>query len=385
MLELLIILNVKKMPIEKPFSLDYDEEMDCLAREIENLEIKNKSNNVSVYQPSSQESSSTEQSSHESYDIDDTNEEGIVSPLDKFLQHANLQPLGSVLTRPWDTVSKKTQLHYRRKTSKIIAEILRIVAPESASSLWSAIKKDDDVMEQLEDPKLDDDFLLALAESYKQASKPDTRRQLLSLIAGKISHTQLSKYIPDVTRYQYTAARKYTREVGADFAINQSQQHRTKVDITKVEHFIDFITASNILQDLPFGRKILKLSNNEKIEIPHVIRTLIPSRLIAQYNEFCKENCYIPLSKSTLFQILSESCPASVRKSLQGLDNYVAEGGRAFDDLISLMDTLLKYGAPKSTVQGIKEKLKLLKQYLKGDYKVISICYTCKRWTSSIS
>ena len=40
MLELLIILNVQKMPIEKPFSLDYDEEMDCLAREVENLEIK---------------------------------------------------------------------------------------------------------------------------------------------------------------------------------------------------------------------------------------------------------------------------------------------------------------------------------------------------------
>ena len=87
------------------------------------------------------------------------------------------------------------------------------------------------------------------------------------------------------------------------------------------------------------------------------------------------KNSYIPLSRSTLFQILSDSCPASVRKSLQGLDNYVAEGSRAFDDLISLMDTLLKYGAPESTVHGIKEKLKLLKQYLKGDYKVMNIYY----------
>ena len=49
-----------------------------------------------------------------------------------------------------------------------------------------------------------------------------------------------------------------------------------------------------------------------------------------------------------------------------------------FDDLISLMDTLLKYGALESTAHGIKEQLKLLKQYLKGDYKVINICYKCK-------
>ena len=96
---------------------------------------------------------------------------------------------------------------------------------------------------------------MALAESYKQASKPDTRHQLLSLVAGKISHTQLSKYIPDVTRYQYTAARKYSLEVSADFTVDQPQQHKTKVDITKVEHFIDFITASNVVQDIAIWEK----------------------------------------------------------------------------------------------------------------------------------
>ena len=36
---------------------------------------------------------------------------------------------------------------------------------------------------------------------------------------------------------------------------------------------------------------------------------------------------------------------ASVQKSLQGLDSHAAEGGRGFDDLLSLLDTLVKYGA----------------------------------------
>ena len=39
--------------------MDYDEEMDCLAREIENLEITDKSCNVSMYQLSSTEESKT--------------------------------------------------------------------------------------------------------------------------------------------------------------------------------------------------------------------------------------------------------------------------------------------------------------------------------------
>ena len=73
-------------------------------------------------------------------------------------------------------------------------------------------------MEQLEDPKPDDNFLLALAGSYKNRHR--NQIQDATLVAGKISHVHLSKYIPAVTRYQYTAARKYSLEVGADFTVD---------------------------------------------------------------------------------------------------------------------------------------------------------------------
>ena len=39
-----------------------------------------------------------------------------------------------------------------------------------------------------------------------------------------------------------------------------------------------------------------------------------------------------PLSCSTIYRILSV-CGATVRKSLQGLDYFAAEGGKGFDDL----------------------------------------------------
>lgn len=69
-------------------------------------------------------------------------------------------------------------------------------------------------------------------------------------------------------------------------------------------------------------------------------------------------------------RILSE-CSASVRKSLQGLDYFAAEGARAFNDLSAVLEQALENGARKERVQGLQEALKAGKLYLKGDFKVI--------------
>ena len=49
---------------------------------------------------------------------------------------------------------------------------------------------------------------------------------------------------------------------------------------------------------------------------------------------------------------------ASVRKSLQGLDSYAAEGGRGFDDLLSLVDTMVKYGANEAVIAELKDNFR---------------------------
>ncbi|PFX27096.1 hypothetical protein AWC38_SpisGene8215 [Stylophora pistillata] len=74
-------------------------------------------------------------------------------------------------------------------------------------------------------------------------------------------------------------------------------------------------------------------------------------------------------SKRTMLRILSK-CSASVRKSLQGLNNYAAEGARAFDDLAGIVaniSTNVELDAKKAEVL---DALKAGKLYLKGDYKV---------------
>ena len=86
-----------------------------------------------------------------------------------------------------------------------------------------------------------------------------------------MTYAALAAHIPRLTRYEFIAARRYTLEVGAGLPVQQAVKNpREKVDSVKLEHFLDFITSSNIVQDPPFVRKTLKLSSGTKIHIPNV-------------------------------------------------------------------------------------------------------------------
>lgn len=96
-------------------------------------------------------------------------------------------------------------------------------------------------------------------------------------------------------------------------------------------------------------------------------RTMIPERIVAQYTQYCKEVSFAPFSRSTMLRILS-SCAATVRKSLQGLDYFAADGGKAFDELIGMIPKLRS--DDRSWVSRLQKELKESKQYIKADYKV---------------
>ncbi|XP_044170524.1 uncharacterized protein LOC122954532 [Acropora millepora] len=141
------------------------------------------------------------------------------------------------------------------------------------------------------------------------------------------------------------------------------------VDRRQLDHFINFITSGHLIQDLPFGEKRLKLTSGKEIKVPNIIRTMTPQRVAEQYTAFCQETEFLPFSKRTMLRVLSE-CSTSVRKSLQGLDSYAAEGVRAFDDLAGIVENIstnVKLDAKKTEVL---DALKAGKRYLKGECKV---------------
>ncbi len=51
----------------------------------------------------------------------------------------------------------------------------------------------------------------------------------------------------------------------------------------KSRSFLDYISRPELLQDVAFGTKTSKLDSGERIIIPAVVRTLIPSRIIEKY------------------------------------------------------------------------------------------------------
>ena len=166
------------------------------------------------------------------------------------------------MKRPWSDATSKTHDCYTRKAGEIIAEVLNAVASQSDPELWEAVRRKDEFSQLFESVGPGSDLLLAVVESYKQANTSEIRRQLPSLVAGKVTYAALAAHIPRMTRYEFTAARRYMIKVGAGLPVQPAaKQTREKVYSAKLDHFLDIIMSANIVQDLPFGRKTLTLSS----------------------------------------------------------------------------------------------------------------------------
>ncbi|XP_078364808.1 uncharacterized protein LOC144649227 [Oculina patagonica] len=122
-----------------------------------------------------------------------------------------------------------------------------------------------------------------------------------------------------------------------------------------------------ISQDTAYSTSKITLDSGVELVVPKPIRKLIPARIIAQYTKICDESGFKPASVRTLFRIL-EVCPASTRKSLQGLDNYTADGSEAFENLEEVISKLYDGGMPDSKADRLRSLALSCKRYLKQDY-----------------
>jgi hypothetical protein len=251
----------------------------------------------------------------------------------------------------------RTKRYHSRKAKQVINACLEEIAPKDHQQLLNLVCSTYNTSENIDFTLLD-----ALTECYNNASHWSTRRQILSIIADKVSYKELQRWIPDLSRYRYNIARHHRLLHGRGSVVPTLPSTRMYVPPEKLDHFLSFITSTHVVQDLPFGEKSLKLSSNTEIKVPNVIRTMIPEQVVRQYESYCNE--------STLCRVLSV-CSASVRKSLQGLDYFSAEGAKAFEDLEAIVEKLGdEYGKVLTWAKQQNEKLKQSKRYLKSDYKV---------------
>lgn len=200
--------------------------------------------------------------------------------LNEFLKSCNIDTIEPWRKR-WQNISTVTKKRHVSKTGSFVAAALNVIAPGDAVEFWAALKASNSVenalhtneLETLEDKK----YLEALAESYENASTWATRRQILSVLADKVTFKKIQSYIPGLTSYRFTAARKHTLEYGRGALLPPNKSPIMRIDSKQLDHFLSYITSPHVVQDLPFGQRYLHLTSGEVLETPNVIRTMIPN------------------------------------------------------------------------------------------------------------
>ena len=98
--------------------------------------------------------------------------------------------------------------------------------------------------------------------------------------------------------------------VGAGVSEERQSVVRYRLDNQRLDHFLDFISCPHYIQDVAYGTKQLQMSTGEVLQIPNVVRTVVSFRMVALYQNYCREMEFEPLARSTLFVVLKVSNPA---------------------------------------------------------------------------
>ena len=220
-----------------------------------------------------------------------------------------VEPVVRQLGIPWREAAPSTQRYYRQKGKEVVELALDCLAPGQATVLLSQLIEDSERREKQNSAKnADSSELSRLIKLYEEANSWFIKRQILSVFVNDYTKARLQQLIPRLSIWAIDEARKHAAKIGLGKPVQQMENiTRTRLDPNKVDHFLDFISRPNFLQDVAYGTKTLKLSNGELIEIPNVVRTVIASRLVELYKRYSEETSFIALGRSTLFSILQVS------------------------------------------------------------------------------
>ena len=119
--------------------------------------------------------------------------------LNKFLESCDVEKL----TRPrkrWEEAGARSRKNHVKRAKDVIAAALDVIMP--GAYLWDALRSSMLVDKELGSVVGDDHrYLEAPAETYKNASSWDTRRQVLSIMADLVPFKRLQRYLPGITEY----------------------------------------------------------------------------------------------------------------------------------------------------------------------------------------
>lgn len=212
---------------------------------------------------------------------------------------AHHNPLTFQLEVTWETATPEVKAKCLEKAKEDCLLVCSVIAPESGADLYESLTSPP--------PNEPSEDLKALMTAYRNAKTSGLRTQILSLYAFRYPIDQLMKLhepYAKLTRYQVKRARVHAKLYGSGATPEKVPKHRLRLDMGKLDHFLDFANRPYFYQDVAYGSRILKLDSGQKISMPNVVRTVTRSTMVKQYQSFCEEEGFQPLSRSTLYRIL---------------------------------------------------------------------------------
>ena len=294
-----------------------------------------------------------------------------------------VEPLTFRLCGEWENASESEKTTCREHLVEACKAVSRVIAPQASEELVAAYSQTSSAGKGES----------ALVAAYKNAPTRSLKTQILSIYASRYTAAELKQMhgsFEQLSDRQIKKAKAHAKTVGAGLNLPKTMHHRTRIDLSKLDHFLSFADQPYFYQDVSYGTRTLKLQSGEQIMMPNVVRTVARSTIIEQYLKHCGDEGFEPLSRSTLFQILKVR-ESSQRKSLQGLDNIAASGADGFEILLKIVDDLEQCGSDPSWCETTRTNLREAKRYLKTEYRAHcreaeSTCPDhCKRYALSDS
>lgn len=203
-------------------------------------------------------------------------------------------PLKSQPFMHLDQLQYSTKMYYIRQARSAFQYVSESIAPSQGSELLMEVYES--MKPKGQELSCTDPLTETVVAAYKKAEDFTTKIQILSIIVGKYTKSDLQTLIEGLTIYKIDAARKYASTHGPGQYVSPPKICRLRLPKEKIHHFIEFLSAPCYLQVVGFGSKTLKLSSGLTVKVPKMIRTMIASRLISAYKNYCKENKINPPS-----------------------------------------------------------------------------------------
>lgn len=160
--------------------------------------------------------------------------------------------------------SSKTQSNCITKALQCIEAICDTICPGEGKLLEDKVRSF--IYFQTKDKEkvpLFDETLFILKEVYLNADTWLMPRQILSIIVKDRDYNEVKQLIGNVSHWKFTQAKIHCQDVGCGMPLTVEKKHRNKMNEEQLEYFIDYLVSSDIVKDLPYGTKTIRLSTGQ--------------------------------------------------------------------------------------------------------------------------